>query len=125
MTGWILALIVVGGLIVLLVYVMGRRDRYEEMTEEEFEQEAKKKSLLGAAITGLEGTLRKREATIMMEAKGRVERDRTPAPGDPPDEKADSSSPRLLQRPACAVASSYTRSPERMGRRRTRFLVRA
>lgn len=97
MTGWILALIVVGGLIVLLVYVMGRRDRYEEMTEEEFEQEAKKKSLLGAAITGLEGTLRKREATIMMEAKGRVERDRTPAPGDPPDEKADSSSPRLLQ----------------------------
>jgi len=97
MTGWILALIVVGGLIVLLVYVMGRRDRYEEMTEEEFEQEAKKKSLLGAAITGLEGTLRKREATIMMEAKGRVERDRTPAPGDPPPEKTDSSSPRLLQ----------------------------
>jgi len=97
MTSWILALMVVSGLIVLLVYVMGRRDRYEEMTEEEFEQEAKKKSLLGAAITGLEGTLRKREATIMMEAKGRVERDSTPTPGDPPDEKADSSSPRPLQ----------------------------
>jgi hypothetical protein len=97
MTGWILALIVVGGLIGLLVYVMGSRDRYEEMTEEEFEEEAKQKSLLGAAITGLEATLRKREATVMMEAKGRVERDATTTPGDPPDEKADSPSPRLLQ----------------------------
>ena len=88
MTGWILALIVAGGLIVLLLYVMGSRDGYEEMTEEEFEAEAQKKSLLGAAIMGLEGTLRKREATVMMEAKGRVERDATPSPGDPPEEKA-------------------------------------
>jgi len=91
MTGWKLGLIVVGGLIGLLVYVMGRRDRYEEMTEEEFEEEVKKKSLLAAAITGLEGTLRKREATIMAEAKSRVVRDATPSPGDPPGEKADSS----------------------------------
>ena len=92
MTGWMLGLMVVGGLIGLLVYVMGSRDRYEEMTEEEFEEEVKKKSLLGAAITGLEGTLRNREATIMMEAKSRVERDMTPSPGDPPEEKkADSS----------------------------------
>jgi hypothetical protein len=83
MTGWILALTVLGGLIGLLVYVMGSRDRYEEMTEEEFEEEARKKSLLGAAIMGLEGTLRKREATVLMEAKGRVEQDRTPSPGDP------------------------------------------
>jgi len=86
MTGWILALIVLGGLIGLLVYVMGSRDHYEEMTEEQFEEEAKKKSLLGAAIMGLEGTLRKREATVLMEAKGRVEQDRTPSPGDPPED---------------------------------------
>jgi hypothetical protein len=91
MTGWILALLVVGGLIGLLVYVIGSPDRYEEMTEEEFEEEAKKKSLLGAAITGLEGTLRKREATILMEAKGRVEREATPSPGEPPEAEADSS----------------------------------
>jgi hypothetical protein len=90
MTGWMLGLIVVGGLIGLLVYVMGSRDRYEEMTEEEFEEEVHQKSLLGAAIVALEGTLRKREATIMMEAKSRVERDATPSPGDPPEEKADS-----------------------------------
>jgi ABC-type bacteriocin/lantibiotic exporter with double-glycine peptidase domain len=90
MTGWILALIVLGGLIGLLVYVMGSRDHYEEMTEEQFEEEAKKKSLLGAAIMGLEGTLRKREATVLMEAKGRVERDRTPSPGDPPEDENSS-----------------------------------
>ncbi len=88
MTGWMLGLIVVGGLIALLVYVMGSKGRYEEMTEEEFEEEVKKKSLLGAAIIGLEGTLRKREATIMMEAKSRVERDATPSPGDRPEEDA-------------------------------------
>jgi len=86
MTGWILALMVLGGLIGLLVYVMGSRDRYEEMTEEEFEEEARKKSPLGAAMMGLEGTLRKREATVLMEAKGRVEQDRTPSPGDPPED---------------------------------------
>jgi hypothetical protein len=90
MTGWILALMVLGGLIGLLAYVMGSRDRYEEMTEEEFEEEAKKKSLLGAAIMGLEGTLRKREATVLMEAKGRVERDATPSPGDPPEDENNS-----------------------------------
>jgi hypothetical protein len=90
MTGWILALMVLGGLIGLLVYVMGSRDRYAEMTEEEFEEEARKKSPLGAAIMGLEGTLRKREATVLMEAKGRVEQDRTPSPGDPPEDPDDS-----------------------------------
>jgi len=87
MTGWILALLVAGGLIGLLLYVVGSGDRYQEMTEEEFEEEARKKSLLGAAITGLEGTLRKREATVLMEAKGRVERDATPSPGDPPEDQ--------------------------------------
>jgi len=86
MTGWILALVVVGGVIGLLVYVMGSRDRYEEMSEEEFEEEAKKESLVGAAIMGLEGTLRKREATVLMAAKGRIERDATPSPGDPPQD---------------------------------------
>jgi hypothetical protein len=74
-------------LILALVYVMGSKDRYAQMTEEEFEAEVKKKSMLGAAIAGLEGTLRKREATILMEAKGRVETDSTPSPGEPPEEQ--------------------------------------
>lgn len=74
--------VLIGG----LVYVLGSKDRYQSMTEEEFEQEARNKSMLGAAITGLEGALRKREATVLMEAKSRVEREATPAPGDPPEE---------------------------------------
>ena len=82
--GFVFMLAIAVGLIASLVYVLGGKDRYAEMTEEEFEEEAKKKSMLGAAISGLAGTLRKREATIMMEAKGRRETDRTPAPGEPP-----------------------------------------
>jgi nucleoside recognition membrane protein YjiH len=85
--GFLLALLVVMALIGALIYVMARKDRYATMSEEEFEEEAKKKSLLGAAFTGLESTLRKREATYMMEAKSRIERDATPSPGDPPEEE--------------------------------------
>ena len=83
----VLMLFVAVGLVALLVYVMGRKDRYTEMTEQEFEEETRKKSFLGAAIMGLEGSLRKREAAIMMEAKRRVERDATPSPGEPPEEE--------------------------------------
>jgi hypothetical protein len=86
--GFVLALLVAIGLIGLLIYVMASKDRYATMSEEEFEEEAKKKSLLGAAITGLEYTLRKKETTYMMEVKGRIERDATPSPGDPPEEES-------------------------------------
>lgn len=88
MAGSLLTLLVAVGLVALLVCVMGRKDRYAEMTEEEFEEEARKKSFLGAAIVGLEGALRKREAAIIMEAKSRAERDATPSPGEPPEEEA-------------------------------------
>jgi len=84
-------LLIVVGLVALLVYVMGRKDRYAEMTEEEFQEEARKGSLLGAAIMGLEGALRKREAATLKEAKSRVERDATPSPGEPPQEEAGDS----------------------------------
>jgi len=59
---------VVGGLVGLLLYVMGNPERYKEMSEGEFAQEAKKKSLLGAAITGLEARC-ERAQRPMMEAK--------------------------------------------------------
>jgi hypothetical protein len=85
--GFLLALVAIG-LIGLLIYVMASNDRYATMSEEEFEEEAKKKSLLGAAITGLEYTLRKKEATYVMEVKSRIERDATPSPGEPPEEES-------------------------------------
>jgi len=84
-TGFPLALVVAIGLIAALIYVIAGKDRYATMSEEEFEEEARKKSLLGAAITGMESALRKREATYVMEVKSRIERDATPAPGNPPE----------------------------------------
>jgi hypothetical protein len=67
--GVLLALLVAIGLIGLLICAMGSEDHYATMSEEEFEEEAKKKSMLGAAITGMESALRRREAGYVMEAK--------------------------------------------------------
>ena len=90
MVGVLLALLVVIGLIGLLIYVIGSEDRYATMSEEEFEKEAKKKSMLGAAITGMESALRTREAGYVMEVKNKIEQDATPSPGEPPEEEPDS-----------------------------------
>ena len=86
MAGFLITLLVALGLIALLVYVMGSKDRYETMTEEEFEEESRKKTLIGSALVGLELAWRRREAEQVMEARSRVERDATPSPGDPPEE---------------------------------------
>ena len=88
MAEFLLVLLTVLGIVALLVYVTGRKSRYSEMTDEEFEQEARKGpgSLVGSAVVGLEGALRKREAAIMMEARSRIERDATPTPGEPPED---------------------------------------
>ena len=92
MAQFLLVLLIVVGAVVLLVNVTGRKGPYAEMTDEEFEDEARKgpRSLVGSAVVGLEGALRKREAAIMIEAKSRVERDATPAPGEPPEDTGDS-----------------------------------
>ena len=88
--GVLLALLVAISLIGLLIYVMGSKDRYATMSEKEFEEEAKKKSMLGAAITGMESALRTREAGHVIEVKNKIERDATPSPGEPPQEEPDS-----------------------------------
>jgi hypothetical protein len=77
-----LLLLIVVGIVALLVYVIGRKSPYLEMTDEEFEEQVRKGpgSLVGSAVVGLEGALRKREAAIMMEAKSRIEEDATPSP---------------------------------------------
>jgi hypothetical protein len=85
MAGFLITLVVAVGLIALLVYVMGRKDRYETMTEQEFEEASRKKTLMGSALVGLEMAWRKREAEQVMEVRSRVERDATPSPGNPPE----------------------------------------
>jgi hypothetical protein len=84
-------LLVAAGLIALLIYVMGSKDRYSSMTEEEFEQESRKKTLIGAALVGFEAAWRRKEAEIVMEAKNRVEHHATPSPGEPPEETTKNS----------------------------------
>ena len=86
MVGFLIALLVAAGSIGALIYVMAGKDRYATMSEEEFEEEAKHQSLLGAAIMGMESALRTREAGYVMQVKTRIERDATPSPGEPPDE---------------------------------------
>jgi hypothetical protein len=90
MAGFVAVLGIAIALIGILIYVMGSGDRYSEMSSDEFEEEAKKKSALGAAVVGLESILRKREAEYIAEVKNRVERDATPAPGEPPDKRPHS-----------------------------------
>ena len=86
MLGFALMLAVAVGLLLLLVWVLGSEDRYSTMSEEEYEAETRKRSLLGAAVIGLEASLRRRESAILMEAKTRVEREATQASGQPPEE---------------------------------------
>ena len=90
MAEFFLALLIVVGIVALLVYVTGHKNPYAEMTDEEFEEEARKGSgsLVGSVVVGLEDALRKREAAIMMEAKTRIEKDATPSPGKLSQEKA-------------------------------------
>ena len=72
-----------------VLYTLGGPDRHAQMTEEEFEEEAKKKSLLGAAMMGVDRVLRRDQVEHVLEQKQRVEKDETPS-GDPP--KTDSPS---------------------------------
>jgi hypothetical protein len=98
MTGLLITLAIAGALIGVLIYIMGSKDHYETMTEEEFEEESKKKTPVGAAMVGLEVALRRREAEQVMEAASRIERDATPSPGDPPDDPSAEGSPENQRR---------------------------
>lgn len=83
---FLLTILIVLGFIGALVYVMRSKSRYEEMSDQEFEEEVRKGSgsLVGAAIGGLEGALRKREAAVMMAAKTRIEKGEALSTGKPP-----------------------------------------
>jgi hypothetical protein len=84
-------------LIGALIYVLGAPDRHETMTEEEFEEEAKKKSLVGAALIGLHKAIQPGRTEHVMVQKHRVEKEGSTADGAPSvtsdgeDEKTDRS----------------------------------
>jgi hypothetical protein len=56
------------------------------MSEEEFEAEAKRASLLGAAVMGLQKVLEPKRVEYIMQRDKRVEGDSAEASDPPPDE---------------------------------------
>jgi hypothetical protein len=76
------------GLIGGLVYVLARPNRYTRMSDQEFAEDTKKSSLLGAVVIGMERALRRREADFVIEQKLHIEKDATPS-GDRPPEETD------------------------------------
>jgi len=80
--------LIVAGAIGALIYVIGRPNRYSKITDEEFEADAKKGSLLGAVVIGLERSLRRREADYMIEEKLRKDKDAATVAGEPPENSA-------------------------------------
>jgi hypothetical protein len=82
----IIIFLMVVGLIGGLIYVMASRNRYTKMTDEEFEEDTKRSSVLGSVVIGMERALRRKEADFVIEEKLRVEKDATPSGDRPPKE---------------------------------------
>lgn len=77
-------------LIVIAIVKAASGRRYEDMTEKEFEAEAKRSSVIGSAVGGLQKIIDSPHSTEhMIEQEQRLEADRTnsgdwPKPGSPP-----------------------------------------
>lgn len=82
----IIIFMMVGGLIGGLIYVMASPNRYAKMTDEEFEEDTKRSSVLGSVVIGLERTLRRKETDFVIEEKLRVKKDATLSGDRPPKE---------------------------------------
>ncbi len=87
MVSLLLFVVFVVVLIAIVIGVAGS-DRYSKMTEEEFEAEAERSSLLGAAMLATQKLIQPSRAQAMIEQKKRVEKDATAAGGEPPKEKS-------------------------------------
>jgi hypothetical protein len=72
-------------LLLALAYVIASPAPYSQMSEEEFEAEAQRKTLLGAAMMGLDKAIQGDRAERLEIVKQRVEKDQTPS-GDVPND---------------------------------------
>ena len=80
----ILAMIV--AVVALIIGVAAGKDRYAEMSEEEFEAEAKRVSPLGAAVMEMHKFLQPTRVEFMRKREKRVEGDSAESSDPPPDE---------------------------------------
>ncbi len=85
----VMVFLIVVGLIGALIYVLASPNRYAKMTDQEFEEDTKKGSVLGAAVIGMERALRRREADFVIEQKLRIEKDATDVGDQPAKENSD------------------------------------
>ena len=85
----IIIFMMIGGLIGGLIYVMASPNRYAKMTDEEFEEDTKRSSVLGSVVIGLERTLRRKETDFVIEEKLRVKKNATPSGDRPPEETSE------------------------------------
>ena len=82
-------LVLVAVVVALIIGITTGKDRYAEMSEAEFEAEAQRASLLGAAVMEMHKFLQPTRVEFMRKRDKRVEGDSAEAagrpPGDPPD----------------------------------------
>lgn len=82
MTMWIEIGVVVAVLIALVV-TLGAKDRHSEMTEEEFEEEAKRVSMMGAGVVELHKMFQPNRVNKIVAEKQRAKQEMNVS-GDPP-----------------------------------------
>ena len=82
MSNW-LWLVVVIGLIVAFIAIFGAEDRHAKMTEEEFEEEAKRSSAIGAGVVELHKVFQPNRVKQYVEEKNRVKEESSFSGDDP------------------------------------------
>lgn len=73
-------------LLVGVAVAASTKNRYTQMTEEEFQAEAERSSLLGAAMLGLHQHLQQKRVEYVIQKDKHVEADRTASGDRPPEE---------------------------------------
>jgi hypothetical protein len=85
---YLIPVVVILGIIIAFLAVLGGKDRYAEMTEEQFEEEAKKDSMLGAGTLDLQKVFQSNRVKQFVEEKYRVKQE-VSAQGDLPHDLPD------------------------------------
>ena len=82
MSNW-LWLVIVIGLFVAFIAIFGAEDRHAKMTEEEFEEEAKRSSAIGAGVVELHKVFQPNRVKQYVEEKNRVKQEKNISGDDP------------------------------------------
>jgi len=79
-------------LLLILLAVLGKDESKAEMTEQEFEEEAKQASVMRAAVTGLHKFFQPDRVTQIVEEQQRAKQ-KIAISGDPPHDSPNSAAP--------------------------------